>query len=112
MHGIKCYKCFGTEDDCAKDKLEADKEKNVVECRALSDRCMRRWEKKDDKTAVMNSCANQATCDVAKKGCDERSEGDCAVSCCKTDECNSGSTITFSALLITICSVLVPALLR
>lgn len=109
-HGIRCYKCLGTEDYCAKDKLEADKKKNVMECPEVFDRCLRKWIKKDDKTAVMNACATQNTCDVEKKACDEIS-GDCAVGCCESDECNAGSTVTFSAVLITMCSVLGPALM-
>ncbi len=56
------------------------------------DRCIRVWAKKDNVTAVVNSCASIAVCDAAKKACDNFT-GQCAVSCCETDECNAGSTV-------------------
>ncbi|XP_078371223.1 uncharacterized protein LOC144654863 isoform X1 [Oculina patagonica] len=88
---IKCYVCTGTGDVCAKDKLEADKAKYLVSCPSGLDRCMRTWAKKDDVTAMTKSCASKATCDATKKACDDVTDGQCAVSCCETDECNAGS---------------------
>lgn len=111
-YGIKCYDCSGSEDDCAKDKLEADKATKLMTCVAPFDRCMRVWGKTGDKTAVQNSCSTQTLCDTMKKACDDSSEGDCAVGCCETDECNAGSSVTFSAFLMAVCSVLGLALLK
>ncbi|KAL9988362.1 hypothetical protein ACROYT_G002799 [Oculina patagonica] len=89
---IKCYVCTGMGDSCAKDKLEADKAKYLVTCPSGMDRCIRVWAKKDNVTAVVNSCASIAVCDAAKKAF-ENFTGQWAVSCCETDECNAGSTV-------------------
>ena len=111
-YGIKCYQCIGTEEACAKDKLEADKKNKVVTCGPLLDRCMRTWVKKDDVARVVNSCSQKILCEAAEKLCDDSSEGDCAVGCCETDECNAGSSVSFSVFMITVCSVLGLALLK
>ncbi|KAL9956945.1 hypothetical protein ACROYT_G038511 [Oculina patagonica] len=121
--GVNCFSCIGTEDECAKDKLEADKAKYVVTCPSLDDQCMKTWAKKDDKTHVVNSCASKSVCDATKKkACDDYKGGKSAVSCCNTDECNAGSAglqavavkctndasspFFFSVFLMTVCSVL------
>ncbi|XP_078355351.1 uncharacterized protein LOC144639965, partial [Oculina patagonica] len=121
--GVMCFSCTGTEDECAKDKLEEDKAKYVVTCPSLDDQCMKTWGKKDDKTVVVNSCASKAVCDATKKkACDDYKGGKSAVSCCNTDECNAGSaglqavaikctndapsSLPFSVFLMTVFSVL------
>ena len=86
--GIKCFSCVGTEDECAKNELEADKAKYLTTCPSSMDRCMRTWAKKDDITALATSCATKAGCDAAKNVCDNFKDGQCTVSCCDTDECN------------------------
>ncbi|KAL9951834.1 hypothetical protein ACROYT_G044569 [Oculina patagonica] len=89
---IKCYVCIGTDDECAKDKLVADKAKYLVTCPFLSmDRCITAWAKKDDITSLVKLCSTKSQCDVVKKSCDEMTDGQCAVNCCDTDECNAGS---------------------
>ncbi|KAL9971783.1 hypothetical protein ACROYT_G017990 [Oculina patagonica] len=120
---MKCFSCTGTEDECAKDKLEVDKAKYVVTCPSSSDRCMKTWAKKDDETHVVNSCASKAVCDATKKkACDDYKGGESAVSCCDTDECNAGSaglptvaikctndastSVSFSVFLMAVSSVL------
>ena len=111
-YGLKCYDCTGTQDDCAKDKLEADKEKKLITSPAISDTCMRTWAKKDGNTVVTNSCVSKSVCDTSKKACDDNSEGDCAVGCCQTDECNASSSVSFSAFVIAVCSAVGLALLK
>ncbi|KAL9951830.1 hypothetical protein ACROYT_G044565 [Oculina patagonica] len=92
---IKCYVCAGTDDECAKDKLVADKAKYLMTC-PLSptlftvDRCITVWAKKDDKTSVAKACSTKPLCDAVKKACDDMTDGQCAVNCCYTDECNAG----------------------
>lgn len=91
--------------------MEADKSKQMT-CQLGMDKCMRTWTKKDGDTVVIASCGNEATCKVLKKKCDDSKDGDCAVSCCDTDLCNAGSSVSFSVLLMTVCSVLGLALLK
>ncbi|XP_078353155.1 uncharacterized protein LOC144637944 isoform X2 [Oculina patagonica] len=88
--GIECYACFGTDYECAKDKLVADKDKYLVTCPLSLDRCITVWTKKDEKTSVMKTCSTKWGCDVYKKACD-MTDAPCAVNCCYTDECNAGS---------------------
>ena len=75
------------------------------------DQCMRTWAKKGDATAVVNNCANEATCKAAKDVCD-KSDDDCAVGCCDSDLCNAGAPVSFSVFLMTVCSALGLALLK
>ena len=91
--GLKCYVCTGTEEECAMDKLEADKAKYLKTCPSSNDRCIRIWSKKDGTTEVTSFCASNAICDATKKTCDDVDvkDGQCVVSCCATDECNAGS---------------------
>lgn len=110
VHSLKCYVCGGTEDDCKKDKLEADKAKYSVNC--PSGTCIRVWGKKDDKTTVYESCGTEALCEAAKKDCDDVKDGKCAVGCCDSDYCNAGSSVSFSVFLMTISSALGLALLK
>ena len=59
-------------------------------CSSQSDGCIRAWAKKGNRTVVTTSCASNAMCDAAKKGCDGFREGQCTVRCCDTDGCNAG----------------------
>ena len=72
--------------------------------------CIRVWVKKDDVTAVANSCADR--CAEAKKICDNVKEGKCAVGCCDSDYCNAGSSYSSSVTLMTVTSALGLALLK
>ena len=81
-------------------------------CPSGMDKCMRTWAKKDDATAVVQSCGNDATCKALKEKCDEVTDGKCAVGCCDTDLCNGGSPVSFSVFLMTVCSALGLALLK
>ncbi|XP_078352825.1 uncharacterized protein LOC144637640 [Oculina patagonica] len=90
VSGIKCYDCFGTDYECAKDKLVADKDKYLVTCPLSLDRCITVWAKKDEKTSVMKTCSTKWGCDVHKWACD-MTDAPCTVNCCDTDECNAGS---------------------
>ena len=99
--GIKCYDCRSTEADCAKDKLEADKAKYLKTCFPSYDSCMRFWAKIGNSTyaVVTNTCIRKATCDAAKKSCDDDKDDkdvlkdvQCDASCCATDGCNAVST--------------------
>ncbi|XP_078354312.1 uncharacterized protein LOC144638904 isoform X1 [Oculina patagonica] len=85
----KCYACTGTDDECAKDKLVADKAKYLVTCPLSKDRCITvSWVKNDDKISVWKSCLTKSECDTYKKNCD-MADVPCAVNCCDTDECNA-----------------------
>lgn len=110
VHSLKCYQCLGTEEDCKKDKLEADKTKYSVSCPTGT--CIRVWGKKDDKTLVAESCGDEAGCETAKKECDNIKDGKCAVGCCNSDYCNAGSSVSFSVFLMTVSSALGLALLK
>ncbi|XP_022778233.1 uncharacterized protein LOC111319754 [Stylophora pistillata] len=105
-HSLKCYVCEGTEDDCSKKKLEANKDSNSQDCPSGMNECMRVWAKKDGKTAVANSCSNSLGCDAAKKVCDDAKDGECAVGCCDSDYCNAGSSVSVSVILMTVSSAL------
>jgi len=107
VSGLKCYDCRGTEKDCAKEKLDSDKEKT---CESGLDTCARTWGKSGDVTAVVNYCTTEALCKAAQ---DAKCEGDdCAVGCCDTDLCNAGSPVSFSVFLMSACCVLGLALLK
>lgn len=111
-YSLKCYVCEGTEDDCSKKKLEADKDSKSIECPSEMNECMRVWAKKDGKTRVENSCINSFGCDLAKKACDDVKDGECAVGCCDSDYCNAGSSVSVSVILMTVSSALGLALLK
>ena len=113
---MKCYQCSGNEDTCSKNKLESDKDSYLKECPFIGDRCGRSWTKRGDVNTVENDCANKASCDAAKKICDERKDSikdyKCGVSCCFSDGCNAGSPVTFSFFLLIVSSVLGLALMK
>ena len=109
VSGLKCYECLGTDETCAKDKLEADTSKQST-CIAGMDTCMSTWIKKDDKTTVINSCGNDSLCKAAE---DTKCDADkCAMNCCDTNLCNAGSPVSFSVFLMTVCCALGLALLK
>ncbi|XP_022804248.1 uncharacterized protein LOC111341525 [Stylophora pistillata] len=111
-YSLKCYVCEGTEDDCSKKKLEANKASKSVDCPSGMNECIRVWGKTDGKTTVTNSCSNSLSCAAAKKLCDDDKDGKCAVGCCDSDYCNAGSSVSFSVILMTFSSALGLALLK
>ena len=104
---LKCYKCDGDKGDCSKSTLQGNKDKYLKECSLGADKCIRTWLHKDGKTIVSNACTNQLGCDLAQAVCDNvDDEVDCKVGCCTDDECNAGSPLSFSIVLLTVCSAL------
>lgn len=110
-YSLKCYICKGGGDTCSKDNLEKNKAKYAKTCTGDTNQCVRLWEKKDDKTTIANSCANDAGCTLVKDLCDE-ADHKCAVGCCKSDLCNASSPVLFSVFLMTVCFALGLALLK
>ena len=111
MTALKCYVCSGTEDDCKKSTVEADKGKCLKDCGAENDKCMRSFLKKDSATLVSNSCTDQLGCNHAIIGCGEYNDVTCKDSCCDEDACNAGSHVSLNIILLTTCSALGLALL-
>ena len=111
-YSLKCYSCSGTEEECSKSKLEANKASMSVDC--SDGECMRTWVKKDNHnvTKVQNSCSDSSTCEEIKKSCDEFKDGKCAVGCCDSDYCNAGSSYSSSVILMIVTSALGLALLN
>ncbi|RMX49499.1 hypothetical protein pdam_00024759 [Pocillopora damicornis] len=109
-YSLKCYVCTGTEEQCSKSKLEANKASRSVDC--SGGECIRFWGKKDDVTLVINSCGGSSTCAKTKEACDQVKDGKCAVGCCDSDYCNAGSSYSSSVILITVTSALGLALLK
>ncbi|KAL9968466.1 hypothetical protein ACROYT_G026844 [Oculina patagonica] len=105
-YGLKCYVCGGAGDTCEKDNLKSSQE---MDC--PTGKCMRVWTKKGDATAIAQTCTNQAGCDAAEAVCD-KADGDCKVGCCDSDLCNAGSAVSFSMILMAVCSALGLALLK
>ena len=109
---LRCYKCEGTEDDCAKSVLQGNKDKYLITCPFGADKCFRSFLKKDSETHVLNSCTNQLGCDWAQDVCDKYADDiTCKIGCCDEDECNVGSHVSFNVILLTACSALGLALL-
>lgn len=109
---LRCYKCEGTEDDCAKSTLQGNKDKYVKTCPYGADKCFRSFLKKDSETHVLNTCSNQLGCDLAQAVCDNYGDDmTCKIGCCDENECNAGSQVSFNAILLTACSTLGLALL-
>ena len=81
-------------------------------CPGNANQCIRTWYKNDDKTSVANMCGNDEDCKNEKDACDKIKEGKCAVGCCDKDLCNAVSPVSFSVLLMALCSVLGLALLK
>ena len=104
---LKCYKCTGTEDDCAKSTLQNNQNKYLKECPLAADKCFRTFLEKDGTTSVNNDCTNQWGCDLAQSVCDNYA-GDitCKVGCCDEDACNVGSHVSFNVILLSVCSAL------
>ena len=113
---LKCYDCNGNEDTCSKSKLEGDKDTYLKSCWPEADRCFRRWEKIDAVIGVKNGCNTQSGCKTLEASCkaaeDTSDNYDCEVGCCSDDECNAGSSVTFSFFLLTVCTVLSLALMK
>lgn len=112
VHSLRCYMCGGTDDDCNKYKLEANKIKNSTDCPGGT--CIRAWRETGNKTIVSNYCGTEALCEAAKNACNgwEKTFNNCAVDCCDSDYCNAGSSVSFSVFLMTISSALGLALLK
>ena len=109
---LRCYKCEGTEDDCAKSVLQSNKDKYLITCPFGADKCFRSFLKKDSETHVLNSCTNQLGCNWAQDVCDKYADDiTCKIGCCDDDECNVGSHVSFNVILLTACSALGLALL-
>ena len=106
-YSLKCYNCSGTEEECSKSELVANKANMSVDCPGSE--CIRIWAKKDNKVHVGNSCGD---CEDIKKGCDELKDVKCAVGCCDSDYCNAGSSYSSSVILMIITSALGLALLN
>ena len=104
MATLKCYDCFGTEDDCKKSFLEDNKNVYLIECHTENAICARSFLKKDRATLVNNSCSNQVDCNSVIIDCGKYNDVSCKVSCCDED-------VSFNVILVTTCSVLGLALL-
>ena len=112
VYGLKCYTCTGTDSTCSKDKLKSGESGQETTCPSGFDKCMRTWAEKDGDTAVVQSCGTDATCTLLKDKCKEVKDGKCAIGCCDTDLCNTGSPVSFNVFLMTVCSALGLALLK
>ena len=109
---LRCYKCEGTEDDCAKSVLQGNKDKYLITCPLGADKCFKSFLKKDSETHVLQHCTNQLGCDGAQAVCDKYGDDiTCKIGCCDEDECNAGSHVSFNVILLTACSALGLALL-
>lgn len=113
-YSLQCYDCIDIAKDsdeknvCSKSKLDEDEAKYVKECTLGT--CQRSHATALDLHAVTMTCSTEALCDAAKKACDDSGD-DCGVSCCTTDKCNAGSSISFSFVLMAISSALYLALM-
>ncbi|XP_078354317.1 uncharacterized protein LOC144638906 isoform X2 [Oculina patagonica] len=88
----KCYACTGTDNECAKDKLVADKAKYLVTCPLSKDGCITvSWVTHFGKISEWKSCLTKSECAAYKRACEHIPDVPCAVNCCVTDECNAGS---------------------
>ncbi|PFX13879.1 uncharacterized protein LOC111345489 isoform X2 [Stylophora pistillata] len=113
---LKCYTCIGSEDNCKKSKLEDNKPTYLNTC-FLADTCLRYWQKTKDNDAIVHSgCTTEDYCDAQKSACDKAKDTlkdyQCAVGCCSDDGCNAGSSLTFSIILLAMCTFLGLELLK
>ena len=109
---LRCYKCQGTEDDCAKSTLQGNKDVYLRTCQLGADRCIRSFLKEDGNTIVRNACTNQLGCDLAQTICDHYDDKiTCKIGCCDDDACNVGSHVSFNVFLLSVCSALGMALM-
>ena len=114
VYSLQCYNCIevgkdSDEDDvCSKSKLDENEATYVKECSLGT--CQRIHTTALDIHTVTMTCTTEAACEATKKGCEE-SDADCGVSCCTTDKCNVGSSVSFSRVLMAISSALYLALM-
>ena len=114
VYSLQCYNCVevgkdSDEDDvCSKSKLDENEATYVAECPLGT--CQRTHNTALEIHAVTMTCTTEAACEATKKGCEE-SDADCGVSCCTTDKCNAGSSVSFSFVLMAISSALYLALM-
>ena len=108
---LKCYECFGTENECAKSTLEGNQDKYLKTCSLGSDKCFRTSREEDGRTLVINGCTNQLGCDLAQLMCDNYTESITCKVCCDEDARNVDSPVSSNVILLTVCTALGLALL-
>lgn len=97
--------CKKSWDDCTSTKTQ---------CSSVEDQCIKVHYMAGGVKSFQKGCAPKITCESANNPiCREGSGGSvtCDISCCDTDNCNAGSMIVVSSLLLLACAVASPLVL-
>ena len=85
MWSLECYRCEGPVSQCQ----HGGKKLKLLKCTPTNDRCYRlivtKIEAEDE---LDQGCTNEDGCGIKTKFCSN--SGDCKVTCCQKDQCNSG----------------------
>lgn len=68
-HNISCYNCKGYESQCTKATLKANHHKYLKDCHGVGDRCMRIWQKINDRWDLCKACAQMNDCAMKWRRC-------------------------------------------
>lgn len=98
---LECYACVSKKswDDCTSTKTQ---------CSSVEDQCIKVHFMAGGVKSFQKGCAPKITCESADNPiCREGTGGSvtCDISCCVTDNCNAGSMIVVSSLLLLACAV-------
>ena len=98
---LECYACVSEKswDDCTSTKTQ---------CSSVEDQCIKVHYMAGGVKSFQKGCAPKITCESANNPiCREGTGGSvtCDISCCDTDNCNAGSRIVVSSLLLLVCAL-------
>ena len=105
---IKCNICLSSEsmEDCKEREKSADC--SSASLAFVADRCVKMSVDYGGFKSFIKSCFSEQLCEEgneAFKKCQQVSGATCEMSCCDSDNCNSGTAPLVSALLMTVCAL-------
>ena len=105
---IKCNICLSSEsmEDCKEKEKSADC--SSASLGFVADRCLKMSVDYSGFKSFVKSCFSKQLCEQGNevfKKCKQISDATCEMSCCDSNDCNSGTAPLVSALLMIVCAL-------